>query len=78
MFLSSSSPSVESEEGSSYTDECTSVADPNKPSTSSEITRKRKKRFYNTFLASLDASKVSDRSVSLIMIPTVRNLGQDP
>ena len=32
----------------------------------------------NKLLASLDIAKVSDRSASLIMIPTVRNLGHDP
>lgn len=80
VLLSSSSPSVESDEGSGSgsTDEFLAVVDHNKPSTSSGITSKKKKFLDNNLLASLDVSKVSDRSASLIMIPTVSNLGQNP
>ena len=69
---SCSSPSVTA----SDTEEEINIA---QPSTSKqEPPRKKKKLLNDNLVASLDVAKISDRSASLILIPTISNLGENP
>ena len=75
----SGSSSITSAENSSQDEDEEYTIDPSKPSTSRiSSARKKVKLMDDRLLASLDVAKVSDRSASLIMIPTVKNLGHDP
>lgn len=74
VLLASSSSSCNSPESSSGDD-----VNFEKPSTSKEgPLRKRMKVMNEHLLSSLDVAKISDRSASSIIIPTIANVGIDP
>ena len=64
------------------TTECSNddfVIDLEKPTTSGESYLKKRRKISDThLLATLDVAKISDRSASLVMIPMIKNLGENP